>query len=639
LKGPSRAPGKAGSRSYPKPHASRASDNAPRRRSGRAMNSRVRGLVLMCVTFTACDNEPIFGSLDSGTDASMDAGRASDAGRDAGDNDGGIIPEVAVSWTSEAFAGCTYASPIWITSRGEEQILAVDQLGLVAGLDPETGERAWTVQLPRQGGDVRIELFSTPTVVQRDGADRYVFFAWQDIDPTWLRHGHRVAAIDLETRALATDFPMLTLEGSSPAFDGSGDVVFESRWQLQRGTLLHVDVSDRELGLIYVPLGNGPSEQPFHGWVFELDLDAWQDDVGTAIVGTLLTTQESDCGPLGNRDASRCGGGVWNASGLLIDRPDPDGPYDLYVPTGNGRQDLDRGAYAHSVMRTGRGLAFERNCDETLCATYDQFNPDPACQASCENVFLARLPVGDPPLVPEDGSCDGLTFMECYGVLDADLGANAPVIFDVPDGPRVLVQPGKDGALYLFDAEHMGTLYQRVQAREVCGTATMMCQAFWAGMFVTRPAVAYVDGDPIVIAASLMLDSAHYSGISAYRVVMEDGAPRMIPHWDAPPRDSAPGLTAFRNHPGRPVVANIGGEDYVFVVEVRRDTLSGSPPGYLWGVRARDGEVIAHLPITGAGQRFAVPLVHDDTLYITTCDARATGEGRIEAFSLSDRRM
>jgi hypothetical protein len=219
-------------------------------------------------------------------------------------------------------------------------------------------------------------------------------------------------------------------------------------------------------------------------------------------------------------------------------------------------------------------------------------------------------------------------------VLDADLGANAPVIFDVQGGPRALVQPGKDGALYLFDAEHMGTLYHRLQSRDVCGTATMECQAYWAGTYVTRPAVTYLDGDPIVIVASLMLDSSHYSGISAYRVVMEGDAPRLVPHWDAPARDSDDARIVFRNHPGRPIVGQLAGEEVVFVVEVRRDALSGSPPGYLWGVRVRDGEIILRAPITEAGQRFAIPLIHDDTLYLSTCPPGAVDMGRIEAFSL-----
>ena len=39
------------------------------------------------------------------------------------------------------------------------------------------------------------------------------------------------------------------------------------------------------------------------------------------------------------------------------------------------------------------------------------------------------------------------------------------------DGPTVYVQPGgKDGSVYLVDAAHMGTLYDREQLVEVCGT-------------------------------------------------------------------------------------------------------------------------------------------------------------------------
>lgn len=156
-------------------------------------------------------------------------------------------------------------------------------------------------------------------------------------------------------------------------------------------------------------------------------------------------------------------------------------------------------------------------------------------------------------------------------------------------------------------------------------------------MFVTQPAVSHLDGDPVVIVASLMLDATHPSGISAYRVVMEDGQPRLKLHWDVPDFESEEAISVFRNHPGRPVITQLGGEDVAFVVEVRRDPLSGDPPGYLWGVRVRDGEVLVHTPITDAGQRYAIPLVHDDTLYLSTCPAAASTGGRIEAFTLLGR--
>ena len=53
--------------------------------------------------------------------------------------------------------------------------------------------------------------------------------------------------------------------------------------------------------------------------------------------------------------------------------------------------------------------------------------------------------------------------MECLAVMDWDLGTSAPVKIELRDAPAVLVQSGKDGGLYLVDAERMGVLYDRRQ--------------------------------------------------------------------------------------------------------------------------------------------------------------------------------
>ena len=37
---------------------------------------------------------------------------------------------------------------------------------------------------------------------------------------------------------------------------------------------------------------------------------------------------------------------------------------------------------------------------------------------------------------------------------------------------------------------------------------------------------------------------------------------------------------------------------------------------------------------SGAGNRFAVPLLHGDTLYLPTCSAGALSEGQIEAWRI-----
>jgi hypothetical protein len=554
--------------------------------------------------------------------ACADAGPSTDAGTaDAGPRAERIF--ATGPWADD----CLYASPVRVRSQGDDAIFLIGDQGRMALVDPTGGATIWEGAIDHEP-KANLLVYSTPGLV----ADRWLVLGWQVIaetTPASRRYRHEVAVFDLEARAFAPEFERLTLAAEVPALDGSGVVTFDSNWQLMRGTILPIEVPDRELGLTYVPLGNGPSEQPFHGWVFELDMDAWRDGgASAAIASVLCTTRENGCGAPGNRDATVCGGGVWNAAG--IQRYDePDG-HRLLVPTGNGRVDYDIGAYAHSVLRVGRGLALETGCDPVACADFDARDPSHACLASCTNVFSARLPEGEPPLAPEDGTCDGLTFLECYGALDADLGANAPAIVELPSG-RVFVQPGKDGALYLIDGEHMGTLHQRVQVMDFCGTPTDTCGAFWIGMFVTQPALAIVDGAPVVIVASVMADRTHPSGISAFDV--RDDPPRLELRWQVPSFDSEEAVAVFRHHPGRPMVAEVGGEPHVFVVETRRaESGPAAPPGMLWGVRVRDGRLSFREALLDAGQRFAVPLASDGAIYVNTCARNAEGAGRLEAF-------
>lgn len=585
-------------------------------------------LAILALIAVGCDSDP-----------GVDAGPRMDAGYDAGFDSAvppveGVDVDVERVWqTSDT--SCRYASPILVRSQGVDAILSMGIDGEIRLVDPSSGEDLWELQIEVTPPANKAVVLATPAYV----ADRWAVYGWAEInDSPYEVHGFYVGVLDLEERAIADEFPVLTVEASLPAYATDEDVVFDIGRAVNRSTIHHVDVPDRELGLAYVSYGNGPSVQPFHGWVFEVDLDQWRDlGVDEAFTGVLLTTAENDCGPRGNPMTMVCGGGVWNAAGpQIVDAPG--GGYEIFVPTGNGRVDFDVGAYAHAVMRVGRGLEFDRACDETLCEPFDELDPDRGCLESCQNVFIPRLPEGEPMLEPESGRCDGATFLECYGELDADLGANAPVIFTVPGGPRVVVQPGKDGALYLIDAEHLGRMYQRLQVMDFCGTPEDQCEASWLGTFVTHPVVAEVDGDPVVILSGQMGDNTHPSGITAVRVVMDGDEPRMQIHWQVPDFDSEEALTAFRYQSGRPILYEVGGETFVFVVETRRGFFTRvpniDPPGRLWGVRVRDGALVVRAPLSGAGQRYAVPLLVDDHLYVNSCDGSGWAEGRIDAYRI-----
>jgi hypothetical protein len=558
-----------------------------------------------------------------------------------GDDDGiddatTLVSDAGVSATrifaSDPLPGCVYASPIEIESRGERFILAISNEGTMAALDPESGEAEFTLQVPSPEGSKPLVL-STPAVLGEK-----LIVAFQNVspqsegdavDPQLPRGSHRVVAFDLEARTLDPELPELIVEASAPAWDG-GEVELDSRFQLQRSAVIGVTPEDSERGLAYVAFGNGPSRQPFHGWVLELDLDAWQRDVADAISGVLLTTPDNECEGSGVfSDAMVCGGGVWTPAGPLL-LGDPSGDYSLIVPTGNGRVDFPRDDYAHALLRVERGLELEPGCDDALCEDFDPLEPDHACLASCENVFIPRLLEGQAPLAPDNGVCDGLSFFECYGELDADFGSGAPALVRMPDGRELLAQAAKDGALYLIDVEHLGRMHDRAQAIDFCGTADDECRAFWAGTFVTQPVVSEIDGEPLVIAAGFSFDATHPAGIVAYKVVLEEGEPRFELAWQTPDFESPEAVARFRVHPSRPALSRHKGQAYVWVVEVGRAPIAG--PGLLWGVRVSDGANVVRTPLTSEGVRYSKPLVRDDVIYVGSCRGNASIDGVIEAF-------
>jgi hypothetical protein len=244
---------------------------------------------------------------------------------------------------------------------------------------------------------------------------------------------------------------------------------------------------------------------------------------------------------------------------------------------------------------------------------------------SCVNLFMPRLRAGDAAIEPSSGKCDGLTLLECYANLDYDLGANTPALADV-GGQRLWVLPGKDGAVYLFDAEHMGSLYDREVVIEQCGTAEDPCRAEWAGMMVTEPRIVSVGGEVIALVSTFIFDHTHPAGLVALTVTNGPGGPGLEPRWQAPRFDTELDRELFRRHSSRVAVFQSGVESYAAVVSV-----VGSGSGTLLVVRVRDGEIVSRTPLSGRGRRFIEPLVQDGVLWTTSCDDN-DGPGLLESF-------
>ena len=495
------------------------------------------------------------------------------------------------------------ASPLLVESRGEPFVLVASSDGTITAVEPLTGAAAWSLR-PPASSERRPFLAATPAWV---GGSLVV--SYQE------GQTHRVAVIDLERRAYDDDYPVLELAAEKQAADASGVVSFNSLTALSRAAVAHARTDETEMGYVYVSFGGLMDIQPWHGWVFEIDLDAWKaKGAKAAVSGVLLTTPETDCGEPGASGSYHmlCGAGVWAPAGPQVYWTE--GGFELLVPTGNGQLDLTRKDYANTLMRLRRGLEFDPACDEQLCADFDPIRPAEECMESCRNLFIPRLMPGDSPLRPASGACDEKTFIECSAALDYDLGANAPVKVDLPGGPSVYVQPGKDGSLYLIDSTSMGVLYDREQVVEICGAPGDDCsENRWRGMMVTQPAVTRVGADPVVIVPTFNFDKTHPAGLVALKIVLKENTPRFEPFWRAPDSSTAEAVKRFRYYPSRVVISSFQQEAYAWVVDVGE---SPTARGTILGVRVRDGMIVRRVELAGRGTRHVRPLMHDNVLYV-----------------------
>jgi hypothetical protein len=550
--------------------------------------------------------------------------------------DGGAgVARLTPLFVTPPLPACEMSGPLAITSQGAPEILMVTADGVFTAIDPQTGAEIWQVALTA-GNGLLANLAAPPAVV-----GHRLVFAWQEVMSDWTRVAHHVGVLDLDARALDPQFPALTLTASQPAADGAEPIDFLPDHAFSRAAVVHADVPDRVLGLAYVSFGNVRDLQPWHGWVFEIDLDAWQAQsagAGASVVtGTLVTTSATaDCGAEG-ADGSRemvCGGGVWAALGpqVIPDPASPDG-FALLVPTGNGLLDPTRGSYANAVLRVGRGLAFAPGCDATLCDGFDPNAPTDACAASCDDLFIPRLPAGQDVPHGANDACVGLTLFQCYATFDWDLGASAPAIATLPGGTDVIVQPGKDGAVYLIDAEHLGTLYDRAPIMPGCGEGAGTCAATWAGTIVTKPAIATVDGVVLALIPTFVDDDAHPAGLQALAIDTTGATPRFTPRWQAPVAADPAALSGFRQPPSGVSVVEANGASYAALVD------TGSPSGSLYWIRVGDGAIVQKLALAGGGQRFAAPLAANGVLYVPSCEDTGTpsfeeGPSMLEAFTI-----
>lgn len=523
----------------------------------------------------------------------------------------------AITFDASIIAGLTLDG-----SDNQENIIVPISNGAIAAVNSRKGDLEWRLEIP-SAKNQQIQLAATPVKIGNK-----LVVIYQCVE-NGVRVSHRMAVIDLIAKSWDENFPALELSANKPAADGKSTVKFNPPTAYSRAALKHAYKKGSLWGMVYAGFGNAGDAQPFHGWLFEIDMDAWFNHVNNKIISTVLsTTPEPEC-PVTVEHGTQemiCGGGIWAPAGPQI-YPTNDG-YEIFAPTGNGQVDLERHDYANTLLRLKPGLQFNPECDELLCRNFDPVNPDEACLSSCKNLFIPRLPVDAPPLHPAGGECNTKSFAECLAWMDYDLGGSPPVKAKLPDGKEVLVQPGKDGAVYLIDARQLGIQYDRLQIAALCGTAADPCKAGWMGMIVTQPVISHVNSTPVVVVPTFAPDNSHPAGIVALKIIVEDGKPKFKRFWQFPQPKSRDAIKAFRSHPSFPVIAKPGKsqDDVVWVVDTGN-------PGKLYGIRIKDGALLIAQSLLGAGRQLSAPIIHNNNIYLASVFP-GNGKTFVEAYQI-----
>ena len=518
------------------------------------------------------------------------------------------------------FNASIIASPLAYTSNGQAQIIVPVSEGTIAVLDSATGALLWQLALPRDANQ-DVQLIATPVLI-----DKKLVVVYQCVQKG-VRVSHHLVVLDMLTKQLDPAFPRLTFAANLSHKEG-GSIAFLPSHAYSHAALRYLPNNKQAYGMVYVAFGNASDNQPFHGWLFTVDINAWlKQGAEHALADVFVTTPEVNCPAkmeYGTQEMV-CGGGIWTPAGILLSQDDSG--TELLVPTGNGQVDLARHDYANALLRIRPGHPFEDGCDKQLCAAFNPLQPDLACLRSCKNLFIPRLARQDAPLKPPNHECDDKNFWECLAWMDYDLGSSSPIKVKLTNELTVLLQPGKEGAVYLLDAKHLGVQYDRLQVAELCGSPTDLCRLSWAGMMVTQPVLAWINNEPVIMVTSFSADNTHIAGVVALKIVLENKHPKLAVFWRFPSADTPAPLTMFRSHPSLPALTGAGQNAVVWVVDI-------GTPGILYGLRVHDGKMLVKQPLQGSGRQLATPLFINDKVYVASMQS-GTGKAILEGFQIN----
>ncbi len=276
-------------------------------------------------------------------------------------------------------------------------LLTEDSKNVISGLDPTTGAVTWRHHLAVPFNSNALGCGSSGATVGVTGTPVIdpVTHVEYFVYKTTTGQNLMDARHD-QTGTEVAGFPV-AIQGQAANVPG---VTFNSIAQLQRPGLILLG------GVVYAAFGSHCDRSTYQGWV-----------VGVSEAGTITTMWS---------DESRVGGaaGIWQGGGALVS----DGPQTMLLSTGNGDEPAGPASAAQAPGQLGNAVV--------------------------------RLTVGI------DGSLHTSDFFIPYDApyldtIDGDLGSGAPVLlpttpFSTAAHPRMAVEIGKEGYLYLLDAQNLG---------------------------------------------------------------------------------------------------------------------------------------------------------------------------------------
>jgi len=328
-------------------------------------------------------------------------------------------------------------------------------------------------------------------------------------------------------------------------------------------------------GRVYAGFGSHCDDKPFAGFVAGVNVSTravrlWTDEAG-------LADEE---------------GGIWQSGGGLMS----DGPGRIFFASGNGVSPAP-----------GKGSAPPGTLGESVV----RLAVLPGGRLAARDFFSPR----DAPVL--DAS-------------DGDLGSGGPVglPFGTPAVPRLLVQAGKDGRVFLLNRDHLGGRMQGRRGGNDYVSETGPFAGQWGHPAVFGDVTTVTAGD-----SRRSDDYVYYVGRADYLRVLKFGVSR-----GGRPRlaDVANSTMRFGFTSGSPVVTSDGtrpGSAVVWVVRAASikgskgtlDAFAAVPP-------ARCARPCVMRPIwsapIGTASKFAIPATGSGRVYVGTRDGRVIAFGR-----------